>query len=123
MREAELDRHRLTDWQWDRIKHLVAGKSGDRGRTGTDNRRFVEAVLWLARTGATWRELPPQFGKWNSVFRRFSRWAKRGVWDRVWNALAQDPDFEPVVLNAAIGRTDRHAAPERSGNRLGRHRF
>lgn len=70
----------LRDDQWVRIEPFLHGKEGDRGRTGADNRLFVEAVLWMARTGAPWRDLPPAFGPWNSVFRRFSRWADKGVW-------------------------------------------
>ena len=87
-------RHQLTDAQWLRIEHLVPGKKGDRGRHGEDNRLFVDAVLWIARAGAPWRDLPPAFGNWNSVFQRFRRWAKKGVWERIFNALVESPDFE-----------------------------
>ncbi|MFQ6019100.1 MAG: transposase, partial [Kiloniellaceae bacterium] len=65
-------RHGLSDRQWERIKDRVPGKAGERGRTGKDNRLFVDAVLWIARTGAPWRDLPAEFGKWNSVWKRFS---------------------------------------------------
>ena len=65
-------RRELTDEQWRRIEHLVAGKEGDKGRHGEDNRLFVDAVLWIARAGAPWRDLPPAFGNWNSVFQRAS---------------------------------------------------
>src|SRR5215510_9743733 len=76
-------RHRLTDEQWKRIEHLVSGKPGDPGRSGKDNRLFVDAVIWMARTGTPWRDLSPFFGKWNSVWKRFRRWAKAGVWERI----------------------------------------
>ena len=68
----------LKDQQWERMQPHLPGKSSDPGRTGADNRLFVEAVLWLARTGVPWRDLPPCFGNWNSVFIRFSRWSKDG---------------------------------------------
>ena len=55
---------------------------------------FVDAVLWLVRAGAPWRDLPKEFGNWNSVFQRFRRWAKKGVWKSLFNALVEDPDFE-----------------------------
>ncbi len=68
----------LSDAQWDRIKDLVPGKESDRGVTGRDNRLFVEGVLWVARTGAPWRDLPAEFGNWNSVWKRFGAGRKRG---------------------------------------------
>ena len=116
-----MDRHRLSDEQWARIEHLVAGKTGDRGRSGRDNRQFVEAVLWMARTGAPWRDLPESLGKWNSVFRRFSRWARRGVWARVLQVLAaDDPDFEHVIIDATIIRAHQHAAGQKGGFKIKR---
>ena len=74
-------RRELTDRQWQRIEKLVAGKKGDKGRAGEDNRLFVDAVLWILRTGAPWRDLPDEFGKWNSVYMRFVRWARKGRWE------------------------------------------
>ena len=69
----------LSDGQWQRIEKLCVGKPEDPGGTGADNRMFVEAVLWIARTGSPWRDLPALFGKWNSVFVRFNRWSEGGV--------------------------------------------
>ena len=65
-------RRELTDEQWRHIEPLIPGKPGDKGRHGKDNRLFVDAVLWLVRAGAPWRDLPEEFGKWNSVFKRFA---------------------------------------------------
>jgi len=100
----------LRDDQWVRIEPLLQGKAGDRGRTGADNRLFVEAVLWIARTGVPWRDLPPEFGAWNSVFRRFSRWADKGVWQKIFATLSKDADFEEVFLDSTIVRAHQHAA-------------
>ena len=100
----------LRDDQWEWIAHLLPGKRGDRGRTAADNRLFVEAVLWLARSGAPWRDLPEQFGPWNSVYQRFARWQKRGVWQRVFAVLADDADFEEVFIDSTIVRVHQHAA-------------
>lgn len=72
-----MDRSCLSDTQWNKIAHLLPGKPGDPGRSGVDNRLFVEAVLWIARTGAPWRDLPASFGNWNPVFQRFRRWARK----------------------------------------------
>jgi transposase len=76
-------RYELSDPQWQRIAHLLPGKPGDRGRTGADNRLFVNAVLWVLRSGAWWQDLPERYGKWKSIHKRFTRWAKAGAWERV----------------------------------------
>lgn len=99
---------------------MLHGKAGDHGRTGADNRMFVEAVLWMARTGAPWRDLPASFGPWNSVFRRFSRWANKGVWQALVAMLCEDADFEEVFLDSTIVRAHQHAAgaPKKTGNKV-----
>lgn len=71
-----MTRRVLTDAQWAIIEPFCLGKARDPGQTGRDPRLFMEAVLWIVRTGAQWRELPGEFGKWNSVFKRFRRWVK-----------------------------------------------
>src|ERR1700693_382166 len=108
-------RHRLTNEQWERVKDLVPGKPGDPGRSGRDNRLFVDAIVWMGRTGAPWRDLPTIFGDWNSVWRRFRRWAIAGVWDRILAALADDPDFESIIIDGTIIRAHQHAAGGKGG--------
>lgn len=113
-------RRELTDAQWQRIEQLVPGKKGDRGRHGEDNRRFVDAVLWVARAGAPWRDLPEDLGKWNSVFQRFRRWAKKGDWERIFNALIENPDFEYLIIDSTIVRAHQHAAGAKGGAKMRR---
>jgi transposase len=103
-------RTKLRDDQWERIAELLPGKATDPGVTAVDNRRFVEAVLWILRCGAPWRDLPQEFGRWNSVYQRFARWQKRGTWDRVFTALAQDSDFEDVFIDGSVVRVHQHGA-------------
>ncbi len=105
-------RFELSDEPWKRVEGLLPGRPGSPGRSGDDNRLFLEAVLWIARTGAPWRDLPERFGESNSVFQRFNRWAKKGVWQRVFEAL-QDPDLEWVMLDATIILAHVHAAGAR----------
>ena len=100
----------LRDEQWARIESMLPGKASDRGVTAKDNRLFVEAVLWIARVGAPWRDLPAVFGPWNSVYKRFARWSERKVWHRVFAELAKDADFEEVFLDSTIVRAHQHAA-------------
>lgn len=103
-------RKMLRNDQWERIEHLLPGKAGDRGVTAKDNRLFVEAVLWIARTGSPWRDLPPQLGNWHNVYTRFSRWGKSGVWQRVTEAVRTDADLQALLLDSTIVRAHQHAA-------------
>lgn len=104
-----LRRHEVTDDQWNRIQHLLPGQEGNPGVTAKDNRLFVNAVLWIAKTGAPWRDLPERFGNWNSVFQRFNRWCKAGVLTTVMEHL-QDPDLGTLLLDSTIIRAHQHAA-------------
>ena len=99
----------LPDDQWARIALLLPGKASDPGRTAADNRLFVEGVLWLARHAVAWRALPDEFGSWNSAFVRFNRWARAGVWDRVFAAVARDADFAFAIIDGTIVRVHQHA--------------
>jgi len=112
-----MDRAELTDGQWARIEHLLPGQVGYVGGTAKDNRLFLEAVLWIARTGSHWRALPQQFGNWNSVFVRYNRWSKSGVWQRIFERLRQDPDFEYVMIDSTIIRAHQHAAGAKGGRK------
>jgi transposase len=102
-------RHAISDESWDRIKDLLPGQAGDPGVTAKDNRLFVDAVLWIATTGAPWRDLPARFGPWGSVWKRSDRWSAKGVWKRVFEAL-QDPDLEWIILDSTVVRAHQHAA-------------
>ena len=108
----------LTDRQWWLIEPHLPGKASDPGATAKDNRQFVEAVLWIVRTSSPWRDLPPVFGKWNSVFTRFSRWSRDGVWRRLFKALADDPDFEYLIVDSTIVRAHQHATGKKGGLKI-----
>ena len=102
-------RHAISDADWDRIKDFLPGRPGQTGWLAADNRRFIDAVLWIAKTGAPWRDLPERFGNWNSVWRRFDRWARKGTWAQVFEAL-QDPDLEWLILDSTVVRAHPCAA-------------
>lgn len=102
-------RHEISDEHWDRIKGLLPGQIGEPGVTAKDNRLFVNAVLWIAKTGAPWRDLPERFGNWNSTWRRFDRWGAKGVWKRVFEML-RDPDLEWLIIDSTVVRAHQHAA-------------
>lgn len=107
-----------TDAQWAVVEPLTAGKVGDRGQTGRDTRLFIDAVLWIAREGARWRALPLDYGHWNSVFVRFRRWTRIGIWARMFEALQGEPDFEYVLVDSTIIRAHQHSAGGKGGLRL-----
>ena len=112
-------RKMLRDDQWERIKDLVPGKPTDCGVTAKDNRLFVEAVLWILRTGSPWRDLPLELGNWHNTYTRFSRWGKSGVWQRVADAFTTDADLQALLLDGTIIRAHQHAAgaPKKRGSK------
>ena len=110
----------LREDQWDRIKDALPGKPGDPGRSGEDNRRFVEAVIWVGQNGGKWRCLPHEYGNWNTVFQRFRRWAKRGIWQMIFNELSLSADTEWVMIDSTIVRAHQHAAGAKGGKKIRR---
>jgi putative transposase len=107
-------RYELTDRQYERLQPLLSGKPGDLGRNADNNRRFLNAVLWIARTGAPWADLPERFGKHDTVYQRFNRWAKKGRWQAIFEAL-QEPDLDWVMLDSSVVRAHQHAAGRKKG--------
>jgi transposase len=108
-------RYALRDDQWERIKDLLPGRKETVGVTAKDNRLFVEAVLYRYRVGIPWRDLPERFGDFRVVHTRFSRWAKRGVWERVFKALADYADNEYAMIDSTIVRAHQHSAGAKGG--------
>jgi putative transposase len=105
-------RHELMDQQWEKIEPLLPGRKGDPGRSGADNRLFVNAVLFVARTGIPWRDLPERFGCWNSVWRRYDRWCAAGVWARLAKVLGE-PDLDELHLDSTTIKAQHSAAGSR----------
>jgi transposase len=106
-------RYGLRDDQWDRIEGFLPGRDGHVGVTATDNRLFVEAVLYRYRAGIPWRDLPERFGPWKNVHTRFTRWAESGVWEKLFEALAADADNEYAMIDSTIVRAHQHSAGAR----------
>jgi transposase len=112
------DRFVLTDEAWEKIKDHLPGKKSDCGVTGKDNRLFLEAVLWRVRTGCPWRDIPAEFGNSNSIFVRFRRWTKAGVFDRIFELLSDEPDFEYVMIDGTISSVHQKASGARGGLKI-----
>lgn len=111
-------RYELSDEQWARMASLLPGKAGDPGRTAADNRLFVNGVLWVLRSGAHWHDLPERYGKWKSVHKRFTRWAKAGRWERVFATLIRDRRNEYLMLDTTLVRAHQQAATGKGGPRI-----
>lgn len=116
-----MHRYEIKDGDWDRIKEFLPGQVGHRGVTAKDNRLFMNAVLWIARTGAPWRDLPERYGPWSTVYSRFWRWRVAGIWDRVFAAVQQEEDaagavdWEVQFIDSSVIRAHQHAAGAKGG--------
>ena len=106
-------RYELSDAQWEKIKNFLPGRKETVGRTAADNRAFVNGVLWILRSGARWHDLPERYGKYKSVHKRFVRWARGGVWERVFAALVKDSKNRYLMLDSTIVRAHQQAATGR----------
>ena len=109
----------LKDEQWERIKDFLPGKAGDCGVTAVDNRQFVEAVLWIARTGSPWRGLPESFGHWHRVYVRYNRWSHKGTWAKILAAVAGDPDLKYLMVDGSVVRVHQHGAAKKTATGRG----
>ena len=115
---VDRDRFVVDDETWAKVAALLPGKASDRGVTARDNRLFLEAVLWRVRTGLPWRDLPTDFGNWNSVFQRFRRWAVAGVFDRIFERLSGEPDFEYALIDGTIVSAHQKASGAKGGLKI-----
>ena len=111
------DRSVITDRMWALMEPHCSGRKCDPGRTGSDPRLFLEAVLWIARTDCPWRDLPPCFGKWNTVFKRFRDWVKADVFKRIFDALSGEPDMEYAMIDGTIVKVHRHSQGAKGGHK------
>jgi transposase len=116
-----MERHELSDAQWERLRPLLPPQRPATGRPAKDHRSIVNAILWRLATGVPWRDLPAQYGPWQSVYTRFRRWQQAGVWDRVLAALQADGDakgeldWELHFVDGTVVRAHQHAAGAQKG--------
>lgn len=113
---ADYERHDLSDELWIKLEPLLTGKVGDWGAVAKDNRKFINAVLWILRTGAPWRDLPPSYGGWKNTHRRFCRWRDKGVWERILEKLMDEPDLEWLMIDSTHIKVHKHATGAVGGN-------
>ena len=105
-----MERHELPESHWLKLEPLLPGRRGAQGRAAKDNRNFLNAVWHLCKTGEPWRDLPERFGKWDTVCHRFNQWCKKGVWQRLFEAVRNEPDMEWLMMDSTVIRAHPHAA-------------
>ncbi|MGC8561515.1 MAG: IS5 family transposase [Phycisphaerae bacterium] len=113
---AAYHRHDLSDHAWGLLSPHLPGQRGQWGGIAQDNRRFLNAVFWILRTGAPWRDLPPDYGDWKNTHRRFCRWRDQGIWEKLLEQLIDEPDFEWLMIDASHIKVHPHAAGAVGGN-------
>ena len=101
-------RNELSNEAWEALKDKLPRQKGNRGKP-TDDRLFLNAVLFVAKCGIPWRDLPPRFGNWNSVYVRFRRWAKAGVWQQLFDSFT-DKEVKALLIDSTTVRAHQHAA-------------
>ena len=109
-------RHDISDRVWGLLRDYLPGRHGVWGGKAKDNRLFLNAVFWILRTGAPWRDLPPEYGDWKNTHRRFCRWRDKGTWEALLEQLVEDPDYEWLIIDASHIKVHPHAAGARCGN-------
>lgn len=108
-------RYELTIEQYERVRELLPGKKSDPGRTARDNRAFLNGVLWVLRSGAHWHDMPSRYGKWKSTHQRFSRWARNGIWEKVFAQLIRDPKSQYVMIDSTLVKAHQSAVTGKRG--------
>ena len=87
------------------LEPLLSGRKGVWGEKAKDNRLFINAVFWILRTGAPWRDLPSEYGDWKNTHRRFCRWRDKGIWEHILSRLMDMPDFEWLLIDSTCSRS------------------
>ena len=109
-------RHDISDEVWTVLEPHLPGREGLWGGIANDNRLFINAVFWMLRTGAPWRDLPPDLGGWKNVHRRVCRWRDKGIWENLLDAVIDEPDYEWLMIDASHAKVHPHAAGATGGN-------
>ena len=110
-------RKELTNKQWKRIKIFFPDKTGQKGRPPKNHRTMINAILWILRTGAPWRDLPSCYGPWESVYTRFRRWSKAGLWDEIFNHISKDSNNDCNMIDSTAVRAHQHSSGGKGGKK------
>jgi len=114
--QVSYHRHDISDKVWKVLALHLPGQAGQWGGIAEDNRRFINAVFWILRTGAPWRDLPPDYGDWKNTHRRFCRWRDKNIWEKLLEVIIDDPDYEWLMIDASHIKVHPHATGTIGGN-------
>ena len=117
MVETMLGRHEISDQDWERIKDMLPRENTGEGRLSKPNRLMLNAMLWKAKTGAPWRDLPERFGPWRTVYSRFSLWSKNDVFKGIFEELTGDADIQDVSIDSTMCKAHQHSAGAKKGTK------
>ena len=117
----------ITNGQWEQLQGLLPGPKTKRGRPPQDHRQILNGILWVLRTGAPWRDVPERYGKWTTIYSRFQRWRKSGIWNKLFADLQttlereSNVDWEIHFIDSTTVRAHQHAAGAKKVMRKPRH--
>lgn len=98
-------RYEITNEEWERIEEMFpAERTGKKGRPAKNNRNMLNGMLWIARSGAQWRELPERYGPWQTVYSRFRKWQEIGIWENIFHMLSSDADKENLSVDSTMAK-------------------
>lgn len=114
-----MKRHEISNKEWKRIKDMLPPeRTGKKGRPAKNNRSMLNGMLWIARTGAQWREMPECYGPWQSVYARFRKWQEMGIWEKIFHMLSSDADMENLSIDSTMIKVHQstNGSPEKGAN-------
>jgi len=115
-----MGRHEISDENWSRIEGLLPGRPGGHGGVAKDNRVFINAIWYVAKTGIPWRDLPERYGPYTTAYNRFNRWSRRGVWKKIFDKLASKSRDSLYLIDSTIVKAHRAASGAKGGSKIRR---
>ena len=112
-------RYELSDDEWERVKNLLpSDKLEKQGRPPKPKREMLNAILWIAKSGAAWRDLPERYGAWETVYSKFKKWSKDGVFGKIFEELVVDADVQDISLDSSSVKAHQHSAGAKKGAKI-----
>ena len=112
-------RYEISDTEWERVKDLLPPeRTGKAGRPSGDNRTALNGILWIARSGAPWRDLPERYGSWSTLYDKFARWSDLGIFEEIFNMLNVDADMQDLSMDSTSIKVHQHAAGAKKGPKI-----
>ena len=111
-------RHEINDQEWERIEDIFPPENTGKGRPSKSNREILNGMLWIAKTGSSWRDLPERFGPWQTVYSRFRLWSQNHIFKKLFEQLSQDADMQDISIDSTSCKVHQHAAGAKKGAKI-----